>query len=128
MTKPIAGDDSILDNKEVPAPFPFDGTKGLSAETRASIKSRVFDELRRYRDQRLPLPPLPDAETLQKMMSVDVGEAVSAEYVPMMIEEMLFDDGRVQAKAPAAEDKADIDPSFSTIIIGAGMSGVCAAI
>src|SRR4029077_12012229 len=62
-----------------------------------------------------------------QMMSFMVGEEVPDEYVPMMLEEMALDggDGRDVAwdAVPAGRRT-----SFRVVVIGAGMSGLLAAI
>jgi 4-hydroxyacetophenone monooxygenase len=101
---------------------------GLSAEDKAAIRADALDVLRAYRDRGCTLPPPPSPATIHEMMSFMVGEDVPADYVPMMMEELALD----------GEDARDIDwddhipahvrQQFRVVIIGAGMSGLLAAI
>lgn len=77
----------------------------------------------------------PSDELLVKMMSVSLGEDIPAEYAPMIRHELGLADpvpGSVNSAntlaAPA--DAADIKPpeGFRALIIGAGISGLCAAV
>lgn len=61
------------------------------------------------------------------MMSFMVGQEVPVEYVPMMMEEMALDGRDARATTPAANPRAE-ECGFRVIIIGAGMSGLLAAI
>ncbi|MCU1669237.1 MAG: monooxygenase [Blastococcus sp.] len=63
----------------------------------------------------------PRGELLMEMMSTCMGEAVPAEYEPMMAEEMGFEAAAEQPPVPS-------DADFSVVIIGAGVSGMTAAL
>ena len=97
---------------------------GLSPEAQQTVRqalAQVLDELASGARQ---LPPTPDPERLQAMMSCCLGEPLPAEYVPMAMEEMGFADRRLhwQGDPPAARREA-----FRVLVIGAGFSGLCAA-
>lgn len=124
----LTGDASLLDGPIRPgcaAMGEVDG--GLSREDKAAVRARALDALRAYRDRGCTLPAPPDADTIRRMMSFMVGQEVPAEYVPMMCEEMALDgrDARDVAwdDVPAARRAA-----FQVVVIGAGMSGLLAAI
>lgn len=124
----LTGDASLLDGPIRPgcaAMGEVDG--GLSREDKAAVRARALDALRAYRDRGCTLPAPPDADTIRRMMSFMVGQEVPAEYVPMMCEEMALDgrDARDVAwdDVPAARRAA-----FRVVVIGAGMSGLLAAI
>ena len=97
---------------------------GLSPEAQATVRqalAQVLDELTSGERQ---LPPTPDAERLQAMMSCCLGEPLPAEYVPMAMEEMGFVDRQLHwqdSPPPARRD------GFRVLVIGAGFSGLCAA-
>lgn len=94
-----------------------DETGGLSSEVQAEIRAAAAEIL-------ASAPPegrhLDDA-TLSAMMSASVGENVSSEYVPVLLQEMGIRRAS-ESKIPA------VPPGFRAVIIGAGVSGVCAAI
>lgn len=70
------------------------------------------------------LPSLPSRDRFIRMMSVSVAEQVSSEYAPMMMEEMRFSDRNV----PWTIGRPKAASSFHVLIVGSGVSGLCAAI
>ncbi len=100
---------------------------GLSAADKAAVRATALEALRAYRDRGCTLPAPPSPETIREMMSFMVGQEVPAEYVPMMLEEMALDgrdarDVAWDAVPVAARER------FRVVVIGAGMSGLLAAI
>ena len=107
--------------------MPGEQDGGLSDADKAAVRAMALDALRAYRDRGGTLPPPPSPETIREMMSFMVGEEVPDEYVPMFLEEMALDDGDARdaswdggARGAAA--------AFRVVVIGAGMSGLLAAI
>ncbi len=100
---------------------------GLPEAERAEVRRQALAALRAYRDGGCKLPPPPARETVREMMSFMVGEPVSDEYVPMMLEEMELDGVDVRGQrwdsVPEARRR-----EFHVLVIGAGMSGILAAI
>ncbi len=124
----LTGDTAILDSGIKPGNVSMINLGGgLSEADGQTIRAQVLDALRAYRDGRA-LPPRPDDATLRRMMEVITGTKVPDEYVPMMLEEMALDGIDHRAfhwsgdKAPAAA------AAFNTVVIGAGMSGLLAAV
>jgi 4-hydroxyacetophenone monooxygenase len=70
-------------------------------------------------------PPLPDSELLIEMMGACVGESVPAEYEPLIREEMGWHSRDVLWRHRPSPEVLD---EFHVVIIGAGVSGLCAAI
>jgi len=104
-----------------------DVDSGMSAEDKAAVRAMALDALRAYRDRGCTLPPPPSPETIREMMSFMVGQEVPAAYVPMMLEEMALD-GR-DARDVAWDDvPVAARRGFRVVVIGAGMSGLLAAI
>src|SRR5437868_8421467 len=106
------------------SPQHMDG--GLSAEQAHEVQARALEVLRAFRERDAELPPLPDAAVLAEMMQFSLGQPVAAEYVPMMLEDMALASGglRDAPGTPALAAASD----FHVAVIGAGMSGVLAAI
>jgi 4-hydroxyacetophenone monooxygenase len=101
-----------------------DESGGLPEEIQAVVRDameRVMGEIER---KERTLPPTPDAERFLRMMRVSVAEEVAEEYVPMMMEEMRFADRNVHWKDGRPQNAS----GFHVLIIGAGVSGICAAI
>jgi 4-hydroxyacetophenone monooxygenase len=109
------------------APFihgPWDYSNDVPAELRRALERRLVTVLKDYAVSGRPLPVRPPDDLLERMLGVCVGEPVSAEYAPMMLEEMAVED-RYAARIGAA---APPPAGFRVAIVGAGMSGLCAAI
>ena len=119
----LTGDHSLLDAIASFVKGPWDYQAKLPEELAGSIRERLSAELVRENTRGVPLAELP-AAALPRMMSVAVGETVHEQYVPMLVEQMLLtprvDIGDDATSAPGAE--------FSVAIVGAGASGICAAI
>jgi 4-hydroxyacetophenone monooxygenase len=99
----------------------------MPPELRQAVRRRLFDVLMAQAASNAPLPPVPQGELLRDMLSLAAGEPLGEEYVRMMTEEL--------APPPdlsflASDEPVPLAPdgSFNVLIIGAGMSGLCAAI
>jgi 4-hydroxyacetophenone monooxygenase len=100
---------------------------GLGGEQAAQVRARALEVLRAFRDGGGALPPLPGDELLSEMMSFSLGQPVAPEYVPMMRRDMF-----AVANAPGLGDaprRSGTAPrDFQVLVIGAGMSGILAAL
>ncbi|MBW2385785.1 MAG: NAD(P)/FAD-dependent oxidoreductase [Deltaproteobacteria bacterium] len=125
----LTGSRDILQGPIRPGPAMLgDAQGGLSDTDRAQVRALALEALKAYRDGGCQLPPPPSPETIHEMMSFMVGQEVPAQYVPMMLEEMALD-GQDARDVHWDENVAtDIKQRFHVIVIGAGMSGLLAAI
>ena len=96
-----------------------DESAGLAPELQAEVRAAIFAAL----EQGIGEPRIgtPDEALLVEMMSAFNGEPVPQEYAPLVLEEMGFKPRDVVATAAAPN-------TFHVLIVGAGMSGLCAAI
>lgn len=104
--------------------FFADESGGLPDEVQQQVRTAARDALLAFHSGECKLPPEPTEELYSEMMSVCVGEEVPAEYVPMMLEEM-----GLRARDPQWRERPDPQDvaELSVLIVGAGMSGICAA-
>jgi 4-hydroxyacetophenone monooxygenase len=124
----LTGDASLLDGPIRPAPVVMGELQGsLSEDDKAAVRAMALDALRGYRDGGCQLPPPPSPETIRRMMSFMVGQPVPAEYVPMMLEEMALD-GQDARDVRWGAVPQEVEQGFRVLVIGAGMSGLLAAI
>jgi 4-hydroxyacetophenone monooxygenase len=119
----MSGDESLLAGPIRPGRAGLgDEQGGMSPDEKEEVRARALEIIKAYRDGGCRLPPPPSHDTILEMMGFLVGESVPEEYVPMMLEEMALD-GQ-DAREPHWHCEAD----FRVLVIGAGMSGILAAI
>ncbi len=125
----VTGDTSWLRGDVRPRTAVMGDVQGfLSEEEKARVRRDALGVLRAYRDGGCKLPPPPSPETIREMMSFMVGEPVPDEYVPMMLEEMELDGEDVRGLHWERAVPAEAKSRFFVLVIGAGMSGLLAAI
>ena len=125
----LTGDVGVLRGGERPAQaIPGQHQGGLSHEARTALRARALAALVQYRDAGCPALPVPPHETILEMMRWLVGEPVPDEYAPMMLEEMALDGADARAVAGRDLGAAAARRGFRVLVIGAGMSGILAAI
>ena len=125
----VTGDHSLLRPELRPSPLALrEDTAGLSPEALATLRTLAAGLLRRYRDEGMPATPPLSREQLARTMSFCAGEDLSDDYVDMMLAELhggTDDDYGISWRNKPAEQQLE---KFRVLIIGAGMSGLCAAI
>lgn len=96
---------------------------GLADDVQNEIRGATEIALRAWFAGQPPAMPNPTDDLLVEMMSVSLGEQVPADYAPMIRNDLFV--------SPTLDElHSDIPPpeGFSALIIGAGISGLCAAI
>lgn len=97
---------------------------GLAPETQQELQDGALAALRAWHDGRPMAVPAPSRELLVRMTSICMGEPVPEEYARLMASELGLED---TVHEPAARpDGARRD--LSVLIIGAGVSGLTAAV
>jgi 4-hydroxyacetophenone monooxygenase len=97
-----------------------DESGGFPPELQIELREAALDILAAV-EPRETFPEL-EPELLEEMMRVCVADAVPPEYVPVLLEEMGF---RERPRPDPVKVTAD---EFSVLVIGAGVSGICAAV
>jgi 4-hydroxyacetophenone monooxygenase len=125
----LTGETALLDGRIAPGAMNmYTLDTCLGEEDQKLIRNKARAALLAYRDGGCKTPPPVSAETVRRMMNLATGTEVPAEYLPMMLEEMSLDgiDQRAfrwsQGRRPAHA------ANFHTLVIGAGMAGIAAAI
>jgi len=123
----ITGDMSILDGPYQPHGLMANEEQGfMSPEEQSAARAFALELIKDYRDRDCPpLKPIP-AEGLRRMMSWAACEPIDDTYLPMVLQEIGFDDAGTVAAVPAEAVAARAD--LPVIVIGCGESGLLAAI
>jgi 4-hydroxyacetophenone monooxygenase len=125
----LTGDTRLLRGSIRPsADFFGDPQCGINEHDQARVRAMALDVLRAYRDGGCQRPPTPDDDTVLEMMSFVTGEAMPERYVDFLISEL-----SLRGEDPYGQPGMDALPEavrgdFQVLIIGAGMSGILAAI
>ena len=88
----LGADDGLLEVGEQPSRGTIDGVHRISEASQTAIRERAFSTLKKLRDGTIELPHLPDEDRLRRLACLLVGEAVPPEYIPMLLEDMGFND------------------------------------
>jgi 4-hydroxyacetophenone monooxygenase len=117
----FTGDATWLEKARSYISGPMSYQEKMPPALREQIRTRLFDVLMDHGSSDKPLPPVPQGALLRNMLSIAAGEPLGDEYVQMMSEEL--------SPLPMEEEPAlRAADSFRVLIIGAGMSGLCAAV
>lgn len=100
-------------------------TGGLPAATQEEIRTAAVEAITEWMHGKTPALLSPSNELLVEMMGVSLGETIPPEY-SLMIREELALGGVLAQTGSATGTRAPQD--FSALVIGAGISGICAAI
>jgi 4-hydroxyacetophenone monooxygenase len=107
---------------------PFDYMQRVPDDLRQEIINRLVSVLSEYAAGRRGLPASPSDGLFVRMMSVAVGHTVPPQYVEMMREDFGFGQGNSRHIDQVLSAAAETPPIFRVAIVGAGLSGILAAI
>jgi 4-hydroxyacetophenone monooxygenase len=125
----LTGDTSLMRGDIRPSSEFFgDPQGGLTPEQQARVRALALDVLRAYRDGGCRRPPTPDDDTILEMMSFVTGEEMPEQYVDFLISELSLRGEDPYGQPGLAEVPAKDRGQFRVLVIGAGMSGILAAI
>lgn len=96
---------------------------GLAPDVQDAIKIAALAAFTAWFDGRAAALPNPGDAQLIEMMSVSLGEAIPPAYATMIRQDL-----DLPGAVPATVPEAAPPPGFDALIIGAGISGLCAAI
>jgi len=100
-------------------------TGGLGAAQQADVRRAAHAAITAWLHGEPPRLAAPDTDLLREMLTVCVGEAVPDDYVAMVAEQM----GLVRGQIPDDSAlSAGIPEGWQAVIIGAGVSGLLAAL
>lgn len=126
----VTGDASLIRGPIRPvSDFFGDAQGGITEAQQAEVRARAFDLLRAYRDGGQRLPAKPREPLVHEMVNFVIGKQVGPDYAAFLEAELAMNDELDPYAAPgldqiSPERRAD----FRVLIVGAGMSGLLAAI
>lgn len=117
------------DDKWLSEPFRLEKSKGLddndtgglSPELQEEIRSAAFDAMKKWHVGEPIAHPQLSLDHILAMFASTEGEPLPESYAPVMLDRMERQTGRPSTPL-------DLDEEHTTLIVGAGMSGICAAI
>ena len=123
----ITGDRSLLREDLFPDTVTLAAEQGgLSPEAQATARELALETLAKWRDAGSVVAAPPSLAQVRGMMDFLIGDHVSDEYLPLLLEELAFAD--TDPRAPEwNKDAIDSGRDMRVVIIGAGMSGILAA-
>ena len=98
---------------------------GLSEEQRGQARAMAYDVLTHYRDAGCPTLERPSEQDIASTMHYVTGERMAREHEELLWEELnLFGEDRRRVEI----DSATLPADYRVLIVGAGMSGILAAV
>jgi 4-hydroxyacetophenone monooxygenase len=124
----LNGDPGIVRGAIKPVINFFGDDQGnISPEDQDKIRAQALDALRRLRDG-APLPPPPSREIVNEMVDFIVDKELTPEYGEFLHAELMLTGEDAYAPEGLDQTPASARGAFKVLIIGAGMSGMLAAI
>jgi 4-hydroxyacetophenone monooxygenase len=130
----MTGDLSLLEQITPHIRGAWEHLESIPAELAGDIRDRMATCMVEMSKVGTPIMAQPSSQIIQKMMSAAVGEQVSEAYVPMLLEQVglqVSDQHMLNLAQSAIHDEVQSGAQTNDIhiaIIGAGASGLCAAI
>jgi 4-hydroxyacetophenone monooxygenase len=124
----LTGDTSLIDDIKPIYDFFGDGQGGLTDAQKARVHTAAVEAIGNYLAKGKPRSkPLP-TDTIRRLMTFVAGGEIPERYVPFLLEELALEGGDVKSGHWAEHIPESAKKNFRVLIIGAGMSGVLAAI
>ena len=123
----ISGEDHFLEEARPYIEGGWSFMVHIPEEISNRIRTRLAKLLREIASGEREIAPPPSGERLHRLMNLGAGTEIPATYVPMMVEEMQFDD-RDPRTVEWREPQPTVADQFKVIIVGAGLSGLGLAI
>ncbi|MFT5333053.1 MAG: 4-hydroxyacetophenone monooxygenase [Halioglobus sp.] len=140
----LTGDRAWIEGRYVPSrPRGLDDndTGGLPDEVQAEVRAAALACIQGHLAGKPLQLPRPSDELLVEMMGVSLRETIPGEYAPMIRHELGFGGETTIESSPMVSNSSATPPlpgelmkganppeGFSVVIIGAGISGLCAAV
>lgn len=124
----LSGDKSLLETFRPHIRGAWSFEANIPEALQAELRDKLIATLKDYAANDRPLPQSPGTDRLQHMCDVAVGQPVPPEYMPMVLEELHFD----QTDAKTVRWRKPVPPEvmdrYHVLVIGSGYSGLAMAI
>ncbi|MBV1687321.1 NAD(P)/FAD-dependent oxidoreductase [Novosphingobium sp. G106] len=124
----LSGDESLLEKFRPHIHGAWSFEVDIPADLQAELRAKVTATFKDYAATNRALPPAPEADQLQRMCDVAVGQVVPPEYLPMVLEELNFGTGDAKSVQWRKPVPAEVMDRYHVLVIGAGYSGLAMAI
>ena len=124
----LQGDTALLERVAPHVKGPWAHQAELPQSLCQEIRGRMRDELVRLAAGGKPRLPIVEPALLHRMLGAAVGEPVPAEYIPMISEQIAFRTRDEAACQPQQHTSRARGGEVDAVIVGAGVSGLCAAV
>lgn len=124
----LSGDESMLDRFRPHIRGAWSFEVDVPADLQAELREKTIATLMDYAENDRPLPPAPGPERLQHMCDVAVGQVVPQEYMPMVLEELNFDQTDAKTVRWRKAVPQSVMDRYHVLVIGSGYSGLAMAI
>ena len=124
----LTGDESLVRGEEKPTSQLFgDPQGGISPEQQAVLRQRALVALKAHRDAGFPDLPAPRPELVKEMVDFITGVELDDAYGDFLMSELkIFDEDPYRVSLDDLPEATRRD--FHVLVIGAGMSGILAAV
>ena len=123
----LTGDASLIRGDVRPTSQLFgDPQGGIAPADQEAIRKRALDALKAHRDAGFPALPQPSPELVKEMVDFIIGAELDASYGEFLLSEL-----KIFNEDPYAVSFNDVPAArrnFHVVVVGAGMSGLLAAI
>lgn len=125
----LTGNTDHLHGDIRPATLPLEESEdNLSEEERDRVREMALEALKDYRDRGCTLPERPSEAMIVEAMNFVTGLPIPDDYMPLLREELVLF-GEDPRNIPIGDEiPQSVKAGFKVLVIGAGMSGILAAI
>jgi len=123
----LTGDMGVIRGDIRPKVEPLNPDDGLTEDQRSWVRDRAFDAIVAHRDDPQEFY-VPDFDEIRELLNFLADEEVSDDYVEFLVEELGMHGEDPFSQPEIMDVPEDVRSEYKVLIIGAGMSGLLAAI
>lgn len=124
----LTGDTEILGEVAPHILGPWNFMEQVPPDLKSKVREKLIEALKDCAEGRRNPAPVPADDVLRQMMRTGVGQSVPDEYIPLILEETSLGVDDPRSVRWRDTPSADTLAGFKTLIVGAGLSGMCMAI